>query len=166
MLLVILFILVQTANWSGWNDYSMELPKCHDHKKGKENERKQVEKTLVPEEDICLYLCLSNIFFLTQQEFPQVGAALAAGCTCVLKPAEDTPLSGLLYEQYHIYIFADNKSHPIPYQLLPWHLWLRRQGYHLGSSTLLHQAGWSSQIASTDYTNFIFLASMRKIMGG
>ena len=25
----------------------------------------------------------------------QVGAALAAGCTCVLKPAEDTPLSAL-----------------------------------------------------------------------
>ena len=25
----------------------------------------------------------------------KVGAALAAGCTCVLKPAEDTPLSAL-----------------------------------------------------------------------
>ena len=25
----------------------------------------------------------------------QVGAALASGCTCVLKPAEDTPLSAL-----------------------------------------------------------------------
>ena len=63
MLLVILFILVQTANWSGWNDYSMELPKCHDHKKGKENGHKLIEKTLVPEVDSCLYLCLSKIFF-------------------------------------------------------------------------------------------------------
>ena len=25
----------------------------------------------------------------------QIGAALAAGCTCVLRPAEDTPLSAL-----------------------------------------------------------------------
>ena len=25
----------------------------------------------------------------------KVGAALAAGCTCVVKPAEDTPLSAL-----------------------------------------------------------------------
>lgn len=25
----------------------------------------------------------------------KVGAALAAGCTCVIKPAEDTPLSAL-----------------------------------------------------------------------
>ena len=28
----------------------------------------------------------------------KVGAALAAGCTCVLKPAEDTPLSALALE--------------------------------------------------------------------
>lgn len=25
----------------------------------------------------------------------KVGAALAAGCTCIIKPAEDTPLSAL-----------------------------------------------------------------------
>lgn len=27
----------------------------------------------------------------------KVGAALAAGCTCVIKPAEDTPLSALAF---------------------------------------------------------------------
>lgn len=29
----------------------------------------------------------------------KVGAALAAGCTCVIKPAEDTPLSALALAQ-------------------------------------------------------------------
>ena len=32
---------------------------------------------------------------LTQRDCSQVSAALAAGCTCVLKPSEDTPLSAL-----------------------------------------------------------------------
>lgn len=44
-----------------------------------------------------MYFC--NFFF--QWNFPlamitrKAGAALAAGCTCVIKPAEDTPLTAL-----------------------------------------------------------------------
>jgi acyl-CoA reductase-like NAD-dependent aldehyde dehydrogenase len=45
---------------------------------------------------------VSDFSFPFQWNFPtamiarKVAAALAAGCTCVIKPAEDTPLSALL----------------------------------------------------------------------
>ena len=39
---------------------------------------------------ICLFQT-DSLFFT----YVQVAAALAAGCTCVVKPAEDTPLSAL-----------------------------------------------------------------------
>ena len=39
-------ILVQTAHWSGWHDYSVELPKRYDHKKGKGVVCTQVDEPL------------------------------------------------------------------------------------------------------------------------
>ena len=61
----------------------MELSKRYDHKKGKGG--------------VCIKfdVPLASIFVSLKDSLPQVGAALAAGCTCVLKPAEDTPLSAL-----------------------------------------------------------------------
>ena len=62
----------------------MELPKRYDHKKGNGGGCTKVD------DDSYLYLR-----FFEKVAPSQVGAALAAGCTCVLKPAEDTPLSAL-----------------------------------------------------------------------
>lgn len=48
---------------------------------------------------------MTIIIIVLQWNFPiamigrKVGAALAAGCTCVLKPAEDTPLTALAFAQ-------------------------------------------------------------------
>lgn len=47
------------------------------------------------------FISVSNTEAVSQWNFPsamitrKVGAALAAGCTVVVKPAEDTPLSAL-----------------------------------------------------------------------
>ncbi len=38
---------------------------------------------------------LRYLWMLLSLFYMQVAAALAAGCTCVVKPAEDTPLSAL-----------------------------------------------------------------------
>ena len=68
----------------------MELPKRYDHKKGNGGGCTKVDETLASMMTVVSYLCSFK-----KVAPSQVGAALAAGCTCVLKPAEDTPLSAL-----------------------------------------------------------------------
>ena len=51
---------------------------------------------------VCMYVCMYYIcIMLIQWNFPiamvtrKAGAALAAGCSVILKPSEETPLSAL-----------------------------------------------------------------------
>lgn len=60
---------------------------------------------------VCISDNLTSLFLLLQWNFPsamitrKVGAALAVGCTVVVKPAEDTPLSALALAEVSIALY-------------------------------------------------------------